>query len=131
MELLDRSSDPGPTRPVLYGMRDGGESRVWPARAQLFRDSREPRRKQECLDSMVPHRHRMGEVETHARVAFRRAAHVAEDDERTGTHTPRASRKLHYLAPRAETVGHRAPQIDAWSPAAHPPPCTTVTGIPL
>ena len=131
MELLDRSPNPGSPRPVRHRLRDRSERGVRSARAQLFRDSREPRRKQERLDPMVPQRQRVGEVQKHARVALHRAAHVAEDHEWTRTQTPRSPRERHYFAARAQTVGNRAPQVDPWPPAPNPPPRAPLTGIPI
>ena len=131
MELLDRSSNPGP--PDQSGTACATAARAASGRRvrSCFVTLVRPRRKQERLDPMVPQHQRMSEVQKHARVALHRAAHVAEDHKRPRTQTPSSPRELHYFAARAQTVRNRAPQIDTWPPAAHPPPRPALAGIPL
>ena len=97
---------------------------------QLSGDSRQLRRKQKRFDSLMPRRQRVSEMQQHARIALHRAADVAQQHQRTRAHAARPRRQRHHVAAAAETLGDRAPKVDARATAAHPSPRSAHAGIP-
>src|SRR5262245_7384363 len=130
MELSNRLTDACAAGPVGHRSRDRGERVIRSAETKLPGDSGQAGGEQERLNPLVAARHRVCELQEHARVALHRTAHVAEEDERAWPDPPRTPRQPHDIAASAQAFGDRSSKIHAGALPADPPPRPAFAGSP-
>src|SRR6202521_5959262 len=129
VEGAERVADARATAEVVHALAHRFERPVEVTLAQQARDAGQPRREDESLDALAA-RDGGGEDQEEPRVAFHRAAHIADEHQRPPPDARLAPEESHQLAARANRVTGRSPEVDASggsgskparAPLRHPP----------